>query len=62
MGQYWQLRALSIKPDMSIINADILEQHNMVQTLRFENGLEDVVFIVVQQDSSELKPVQLIRS
>jgi PAS domain S-box-containing protein len=53
-------KALSIKPDMIIINADVSEQHNMVQALRFENGLEHIVFIVVQQDASEPKPAQLI--
>jgi PAS domain S-box-containing protein len=53
-------KALSIKPDMIIINADVSEQHNMVQTLRFENGLENIVFIVVQQDISEPEPAQLL--
>jgi PAS domain S-box-containing protein len=53
-------KALTLKPDMIIINAEVAEQHNIVQTLRFENGLENIVFIVVQQDSLEPKPVQLI--
>jgi PAS domain S-box-containing protein len=53
-------KALSIKPDMIIINADVSEQHNMVQALRFENGLENIVFIVVQQDTSEPKTAQLL--
>jgi PAS domain S-box-containing protein len=55
-------KALTLKPDMIIINAEVAEQHNIVQTLRFENGLENIVFIVVQQDSLELSPVQLIHS
>jgi DNA-binding response OmpR family regulator len=53
-------KALSIKPDMVIINADVSEQHHMVQTLRFDNGLENIVFIVIQQDASEPKTAQLI--
>jgi PAS domain S-box-containing protein len=53
-------KALSIKPDMVIINADVSEQHHMVQTLRFDNGLENIIFIVIQQDASEPKTAQLI--
>lgn len=51
-------KALSIKPDMIIINAEVSEQHNIVQTLRFDNGLKNVVFVVVQQDCSEPKLAQ----
>jgi PAS domain S-box-containing protein len=43
-------KALSIRPDLIIINSDIAEQHNIVKTLRFDNGLENIIFIVVQQD------------
>lgn len=43
-------KALSIRPDLIIINSDIAEQHNVVKTLRFDNGLENIIFIVVQQN------------
>ncbi|NJR37597.1 MAG: response regulator [Leptolyngbyaceae cyanobacterium CSU_1_4] len=48
-------KALSIRPDMIIINAEVSEQHNIVQTLRFDNGLKNVIFVVVQQDCAEAK-------
>jgi DNA-binding response OmpR family regulator len=53
-------KARSIKPDMIIINAEASEQHNIVQTLRFDNGLKNVVFVVVQQDCSEPKLTQRV--
>ncbi len=52
-------KALSIKPDMIIINAEVSEQHNIVQTLRFDNGLKNVVFVVVQQDYADPKAQQV---
>ncbi|MBW4515050.1 MAG: response regulator [Timaviella obliquedivisa GSE-PSE-MK23-08B] len=53
-------KALSIKPDMIIINAEASEQHNIVQTLRFDNGLKNVVFVVVQQDCTAPKLAQRV--
>jgi signal transduction histidine kinase/DNA-binding response OmpR family regulator/HAMP domain-containing protein len=53
-------KALSIKPDMIIINADIAEQHNIVKTLRFDNGLENIIFIVVQQEEQD-RTAELLR-
>lgn len=53
-------KALLIKPDMIIINAGVSEQHNIVQTLRFDNGLKNVVFVVVQQDCTEAKLAQQV--
>lgn len=49
-------KALSIKPDMIIVDSGFSQQHNLVKTLRFENGLENVLFLLLgdhQADSSD---------
>lgn len=50
-------KALSIHPDMIILNTAPSEQHNIVKTLRFENDMENVVFIIVQQETQAQKAV-----
>ena len=44
-------KALSIKPDMIIVDSVVSEQHNIVKTLRFDNGLENIFFILLDQDA-----------
>lgn len=49
-------KALSINPDMIIVDSGFSQQHNLVKTLRFENGLENVLFLLLgdnQADSSD---------
>ncbi|HMQ07436.1 MAG TPA: GAF domain-containing protein, partial [Saprospiraceae bacterium] len=40
--------AVNHKPDIIILNAALSDKNNIVQTLRFENGLEHVVFLLYQ--------------
>jgi signal transduction histidine kinase/DNA-binding response OmpR family regulator len=40
--------ALSDHPDMIIVNAFLSKKHDMVQAIRFEKGLENVLFLLVQ--------------
>src|SRR5690606_6966507 len=40
--------AIASKPDIIIINSLLSDKHEIVQTLRFEMGLENVVFLVYQ--------------
>ena len=51
-GQEGIEKALSIKPDMIIVDSVISEQHNIVKTLRFDNGLENIFFILLEQEES----------
>lgn len=43
-------KALALQPDMIIVDAAISVEHDLVNTLRFENGLE-TIFIVMLEDS-----------
>ena len=40
--------AATSHPDMIIVNALLSEQHNLVQAIRFEKGLENVLFLLFQ--------------
>ena len=42
-------KALSLEPDMIIVDASTSTKHNLVKTLRFDNGLENVFIIMVDQ-------------
>lgn len=41
--------AIEAHPDMIIVNAALSEEHQMVQTIRFEKGLENVFFLLFQK-------------
>jgi signal transduction histidine kinase/CheY-like chemotaxis protein len=41
-------KAVALQPDIIILNAVLSQQHEAVQSLRFERGLENVVFVVYQ--------------
>ncbi|MGD1951350.1 MAG: response regulator [Leptolyngbyaceae cyanobacterium] len=43
-------KALALQPDMIIVDSAISVEHDLVNTLRFENGLE-TIFIVMLEDS-----------
>jgi PAS domain S-box-containing protein len=45
-------KALSIQPDMIIVDSVVSKEHNMVKTLRFENGLENIFFVLVESSDS----------
>ena|GEM_PF-448325 len=57
-------KALSVKPDMIIVDALLSDRHNVVRTLRFEKGLENVYFILLTEgkegDSSPAGPDKTI--
>ncbi|MEA5593619.1 response regulator [Rivularia sp. UHCC 0363] len=40
-------KALSIKPDMIIVDSVLSQEHDLVKTLRFEKGLENFFFILL---------------
>ena len=40
-------KALSVKPDMIIVDSVLSQQHDLVKTLRFEKGLENFFFILL---------------
>ncbi len=46
-------RAVSAKPDMIIVNAGFSEKHNVVKTLRFEKGLENVLFLLLADEKTD---------
>ncbi|HYL77187.1 MAG TPA: GAF domain-containing protein [Bryobacteraceae bacterium] len=41
-------QALSVKPDVIILNSVLSSRGEVMQTLRFENGLENVLFLIYQ--------------
>ena len=45
-------KALSLQPDLIIIDSVLSEQQNLVRTLRFEKGLEQVCFILLGEEQS----------
>ena len=45
-------KARTIKPDMMIMDAAASEDHNIIKTLRFEKGLENISVILVEGTSS----------
>lgn len=45
-------KALSLKPDMIIIDAAISQEYDLVKTLRFSKGLEDVCLIFLGEPDS----------
>ena len=42
-------QALALEPDMIIVDSAISTEHDLVNTLRFENGLETIFIIMVDQ-------------
>ncbi|MDJ0735233.1 MAG: ATP-binding protein [Nostocaceae cyanobacterium] len=44
-------KAISIKPDMIIVDSIVSQQHDLVKTLRFKNGLEDVFFLLLGENT-----------
>ncbi|MDC0834184.1 PAS domain-containing protein [Geitlerinema sp. CS-897] len=40
-------KALSLKPDIIAIDSGFFQQHDIVKTLRFEKGLENVLFVLL---------------
>ncbi|MCL1468455.1 response regulator [Argonema galeatum] len=52
-GQECIDKALSVKPDMIIVDSVFSEQHNLVKTLRFEKGLENVFFVLLGKSKED---------
>ncbi|MBW4679458.1 MAG: response regulator [Microcoleus vaginatus WJT46-NPBG5] len=46
-------KALSTKPDMIIVDSLFSQQHDLVKTLRFKNGLENVFFLLLASGEAE---------
>jgi PAS domain S-box-containing protein len=49
-GQEGLDKARSLKPDMMIVDAALSEEHNIVSTLRFEKGLENISVILMEEN------------
>lgn len=49
-GQEGLDKARSLKPDMMIVDAALSEEHNIVATLRFEKGLENISVILMEEN------------
>ena len=45
--------ALALKPDMVIADAAISTEHELIKTLRFDKGLENIFFVIAEQENSE---------
>jgi CheY-like chemotaxis protein len=43
-------KALSVKPDAIVVDALVSQEMDMVQTLRFERDMENVVFLLLGED------------
>lgn len=51
-GKEFIEKALAVKPDMIIANAEFSEKHNIVKTLRFEKGLENIFFLLLADEKT----------
>lgn len=52
-GEDFKEKALSLKPDMIIVNSELSERYNIVKTLRFEKGLENVFFLLLANENPD---------
>ncbi|MEL7508335.1 MAG: ATP-binding protein [Cyanobacteria bacterium J06554_1] len=50
-------KALALQPDMIIVDSAISIEHNLVNTLRFDNGLETIFFIMVDQSQVDASDI-----
>jgi len=41
-------KAIASQPDIIILNSVLSDKHEIVKTLRFEKGLENVLFLIYQ--------------
>ena len=47
-GQELVEKAIASQPDIIILNSVISDKHEIVKSLRFEKGLENVLFLIYQ--------------
>ena len=47
-GKELMQKAISTQPDIIILNSVLSDKHEIVQSLRFEKGLENVLFLIYQ--------------
>lgn len=52
-GQECIEKAIALKPDLIIVDSVFSQQHNLVKTLRFDNGLENVLFVLLADNGTE---------
>jgi PAS domain S-box-containing protein len=52
-GEDFKEKAVSVKPDMIIVNSELSERYNIVKTLRFEKGLENVFFLLLANEKPD---------
>ncbi len=55
-GDELMQKAMSDRPDMIIVNTVLPEQHNLIKTLRFEKGLDNVIFLLLGEANAESTP------
>ena len=51
-GEQLKEKALSVQPDLIIANADFWQHSDAVKTLRFEKGMENVLFILLAGENN----------
>jgi CheY-like chemotaxis protein len=51
-GEELKAKAISVQPDLIIANADFWQQSDAVKTLRFEKGMENVLFILLAGETN----------
>ena len=52
-GEDFKEKAIAVKPDMIIVNSELSERYNIVKTLRFEKGLENVFFLLLANEKPD---------
>ncbi len=52
-GDELMQKAMSDRPDMIIVNTVLPEQHNLIKTLRFEKGLDNVIFLLLGEANAD---------
>ncbi|MGE5660203.1 MAG: ATP-binding protein [Actinomycetota bacterium] len=57
-GEEFRTKAISLKPDMIIADADVWQKSEIFQALRFEKDLENTFFLMLGESKSEVPQVQ----
>jgi PAS domain S-box-containing protein len=48
-------KALSVQPDLIVVDSRISQETDLVRTLRFEKGMQNIVFVILGESSQQLQ-------
>ncbi|NJK34759.1 MAG: PAS domain S-box protein [Oscillatoriales cyanobacterium SM2_2_1] len=48
-------KALAVKPDLIVVDSRISQETDLVRTLRFEKGMQNIVFVIMGESSQQIQ-------